>query len=129
MSLVQVQIASGLVSSAVLLSLFVTRQRRFDKQDVSAVLAGFLAGAALPTSPVLFYYGFFPNPATPPGMGIYVALAGIVVFLESTMGLWRLAKRAFARKKRRGPLSRSVAAIADATSGAPGEADGGPPRQ
>jgi len=98
----QVQVLCGFLGAGLTTLLTVVRQRKLSLEDVGAALAAFLTASTLPVAVLLCLYGFDPDPPSVPtklqGYEKYVASAGFVLFLTTTISLSALVIKAFSPK-------------------------------
>lgn len=90
--------ASGFASTALLVTITVVRQRRFELADIGPFVAAFLAGSNLPAAVFLCSYAFWPDPASVAtklhGLEKFVSFAGLSLALVSVASLWGLCRKA-----------------------------------
>jgi FtsH-binding integral membrane protein len=95
----QIQVLCGFLGAGLVTLLTVIRQRKLALEDVGAALAAFLTASTLPVAVLLCLYGFDPDPPSVPtklqGYEKYVASAGFVLFLTTTITLSTLVVKAF----------------------------------
>jgi hypothetical protein len=99
----QIQVLCGFIGTGLVTLLTVIRQRKLSLEDVGAALAAFLSASTLPVAVLLCVYGFDPDPPSVPtklqGYEKYVASAGFVLFLTTTITLSALVIKAFSLKQ------------------------------
>lgn len=103
MTFSQIQVLCGFAGTGLVTILTVTRQRKISLEDVGAALAAFFSSSTVPVAILLCLYGFDPDPPSVPtklhGYEKYVAAAGFVLFLTTTITLSALVTKALSLKQ------------------------------
>jgi hypothetical protein len=89
----------GIAGTVLVLLLTIARQKRLDPSDFYSFIAAFFASSNLPPAAYFVWYGFNPDPTFTQtnlqGQERYVSMAGVVLFLVSAIGIWKLLQSAW----------------------------------
>ena len=101
LNLEQVAALTAIISTAIVWSIIIIKQKRLDKKDLGTIGATFFAGYNLPVAIFLCYYIFDPDPpellakTKLSGMHKYLCFSGIGLLYLSSSTIWGVIQSSF----------------------------------
>jgi hypothetical protein len=99
----QASVSIGILCTAAVALITIARQRRFEPTDLGSFIGVFFSGMNIPPALFLCFYVFMNDTAINTtllkGYEKYISVAGLVLFLASTIGVWTFCKTAWKKSE------------------------------